>query len=114
MDKETQARVFKPFFTTKEVRKGTGLGLLMVYGIVKESGGFVTVRSDRGRGAEFRIYLSRVYTGPKQVSAADAAPGLRESKRFWWSRTNRLCGSRFAGCWKARAIGCSPVRMGRK
>jgi PAS domain S-box-containing protein len=74
MDAEIQARAFEPFFTTKGVGKGTGLGLSVVYGIVSQMGGFITVESEPDRGTEFTIHLPLASGTPKPVSEVERGP----------------------------------------
>ncbi|HVP45964.1 MAG TPA: PAS domain S-box protein [Bryobacteraceae bacterium] len=76
MDEETRSHLFEPFFTTKERGKGTGLGLSSVYGSVRQNGGGIVVNSERGRGAEFLIYLPQIQEPASMAKNEPASNGI--------------------------------------
>jgi len=80
MTPDVQAHIFEPFFTTKEKGKGTGLGLATVYGVIKQSGGYVLVESEFGRGTTFEIFLPRVAAAIENTK--EPLPSTKPVQRF--------------------------------
>ena len=76
MSQEVQAQIFEPFFTTKEIGQGTGLGLASVYGTVKQSGGFIWVYSEIGKGSTFKLYFPSIEAPGETASATKTSAPL--------------------------------------
>ncbi len=125
MDRATLGRIFEPFFTTKAVGQGTGLGLSTVYGIVKQSGGFIWVYSEPGLGTTFKLYFPAVAAAPDFASDRVPAPNARADEtvlvaedeamvRGIMARTLRDCGyAVLEACDGLEALEMVEARAGR-
>ncbi len=115
-------KVFEPFFTTKETGKGSGLGLSMVYGFVKQSGGHVRIDSEVGAGTTVRIYLPRAAPQGDRLAMprtstpprASRSRGPAPERRSCSSRTTRTCGASASRRSKDSATGCSTRPTGHR
>ena len=105
-------KIFDPFFSTKEVGKGTGLGLSTVYGIIKQTGGFVYVDSAVGEGATFRIFLPRHVAAAGETASSEVEAPAMPARWRQPTRSSRRQGrtspARAQSCWSKTRRGCAP------
>src|SRR5471030_1700280 len=106
MSEEVLQRAFEPFFTTKPQGEGTGLGLSMAYGFVKQSRGHIKIVSAPGAGATVRIYLPRSMRPRKRPWPSRRTWSPAAARRCWWSRTTPTCAPPWSTCSARSATGC--------
>jgi hypothetical protein len=106
MSRETLGRIFEPFFTTKGL-EGTGLGLSVVHGLVKDHGGAVTVDSEPGKGSTFRVYLPAARAEPADLPVREAAPVRGKGQHFMYIDDEQGLGSAMIRALKLLGYRCT-------
>jgi hypothetical protein len=115
MDETPRAHIFEPFFTTKPTGEGTGLGLAMVYGFVKQSGGHVEAYSEPGRGTTFKVFLPRVVDAVVTVRADETATMPEGHETVLLVEDEEAVARSPDGCCSRRATPCSaPATVPRR
>jgi CheY-like chemotaxis protein len=114
MSAETQARIFEPFFTTKEPGRGTGLGLAVVYGIVRQHGGMVHVYSEPGEGTTFRLYFPYVEREVSQATPAPSAESLGGRETILLAEDDRVLRNATARLLSRLGYRIVPVATGKE
>ena len=109
MDQETMARIFEPFYTTKGMGRGTGLGLASAYGIMKSHGGYIDVDSKKGAGSTFLLYFPATNKSVQETVSWFKIPGM-ETAPFSWSMTRRQSSRLVPKCLNGCVTNPSPPR----
>ena len=114
MDHETLNHIFEPFYTTKETGKGTGLGLAMVYGIVKQHGGYIIGYSEPGMGTTFKIYLPVIPTRTKPETPTEKPILPRGTETVLLVDDEEMIRDLGKGFWNDPATRCLPQPTGKR
>jgi signal transduction histidine kinase len=98
MDEETKRKIFEPFLTTKELDAGSGLGLAVTYGIVKQHGGYIDVETSVEKGTTFKIYIPMVETAALRHESPEVSSAEGGGESILWQRMTPLHGKSWLSC----------------